>query len=291
MSFLASRAMLAHVKISLWSARALDRKVTDEVNQSHGARADAGRYNKSLIDPAALAPIVTAQGAVRAYHYANTLPWEDDGARLLPSALFDAYSTRVRQFGEEFDAAVATFLDAYPAHVEAARVRLNGMFRAEDYPSAGDIAKRFAFRRTIGAVPSPEDFRVALGDAQSALIRAEIEERAAEALRAAMADVNARVTDAVGKMAEKLRAYNPGSKGERAEGIFRDSLVENVRDLAAILPGLNITSDPILAKVAARMSAELVQHDAAELRESATLRETIAASAESILSDVSEFLA
>ena len=36
------KAMLAGVKISMWSARKLDRKVTDETNRAHNANADAG---------------------------------------------------------------------------------------------------------------------------------------------------------------------------------------------------------------------------------------------------------
>ena len=43
---LASRAMLMSLKISQWSARRLDREITDEVNSSHGAAADAGRHKQ-----------------------------------------------------------------------------------------------------------------------------------------------------------------------------------------------------------------------------------------------------
>jgi hypothetical protein len=91
-------------------------------------------------------------------------------------------------------------------------------------------------------------------------------------------------------MAEKLKAFKPAQGGDRAEGIFRDSLVENVRELVAVLPSLNITGDPTLAAVAARMEA-LCRDDADELRDNAAARASVAAEADAILADVGQFLA
>ncbi|CAM5998721.1 unnamed protein product [Sphagnum balticum] len=45
---LITRAMLASLRISSWSARKYDKRVTEETNRSHGADSDAGRYNKML---------------------------------------------------------------------------------------------------------------------------------------------------------------------------------------------------------------------------------------------------
>ena len=52
---LSRKAVLVSVNISQWTARKLDREVTDEVNASHGAQKDAGRYNKLLLEKEALA--------------------------------------------------------------------------------------------------------------------------------------------------------------------------------------------------------------------------------------------
>jgi hypothetical protein len=47
---LSRKATLVSVNVSQWTARRLDRKVTDEVNRQHNAAKDAGRYNKLLIE-------------------------------------------------------------------------------------------------------------------------------------------------------------------------------------------------------------------------------------------------
>jgi hypothetical protein len=291
MSVLSEKAMLSHVRVSAWSARRIDRKVTDEVNESHGAANDAGRYNKLLINSEALKPIQSAISSARTFHYSRTLPWQDDGARLLPAAAYLDYTARLRAIRADFEKAVDDFINGYEKHVEDAKQRLGNLFKPEDYPGAAEIRRRFGFDTIINPVPSGEDFRVALGDAQAALIKAEIEERAQEQLQEAIRDVYRRVSEVCERMVEKLRNYVPGNDNLKAQGIFRDSLVENVRDLALVLPMLNITSDPKLSEIAERMRRELTRHDADALRENEDLRESVADAAASILADVSDFLA
>src|SRR3546814_6721692 len=76
MSVLSQKAMLSHVRLSAWSARRIDRKATEEINEKNNAANDAGRYNKLLVDSKALAGIQSAISAARAFHYSRTLPWQ-----------------------------------------------------------------------------------------------------------------------------------------------------------------------------------------------------------------------
>ena len=82
---LSTRAMLSGLTIRQWTARKLDKRVTAEVAATHGTDSHVGRYNKSLVAKESLAAIVAAANAARALHYARTLPWLDDGARILPA--------------------------------------------------------------------------------------------------------------------------------------------------------------------------------------------------------------
>jgi len=288
---LSSKAMLAAVRIKQWSGRKLDRQVTDEVNRQHGAAADAGRYNKALISRDALAEILTIAGRARKEHYARTLPWHDDGNRILSAAGYLDYANVMRGLRGEFEAAVAGFAAGYADFVDEARIRLNGMFRAEDYPAPDDIAARFGFEHVLQPLPAAGDFRVTVSDADAAKIRADIEARTNAAVEAAVRDVFQRIGETVGHMAEKLAEYKPAEDGNRATGIFRDSLVENVRDLAELLPSLNVTESPELARIAERMKAELCGHDAAELRDNESARQDVAAKAAAIAEHVSTFMA
>lgn len=291
MTNLSNRAMLASLHVRQWTARKLDKRVTAEVNAAHGAAADAGRYNKSLVSRDALAEIQQIANAARGTHYFHTAPWLDDGSRILSAQGHAEYASKMADHRRDFESAVAAFVAGYPDYVNAARARLNGMFRAEDYPTPDMIRDRFAFDIVLSPVPDSADFRVEIGESAVAAIRADIEKRAAEALQGAMRDAWQRIADALARMVERLNAYEPGGDGAKAQGVFRDSLVENVRELVAVLPSLNLTGDSKLADVTAKLQAELCGHDAAELRDSEPLRKSTADAAARILADVSAYLA
>ena len=288
---LSERTLLASLTIRAWSARKLDRKVTDEVNKGKGAAADAGRYNKALIAREGLEKIQKLADAARGKHYDMTLPWLDDGSRILNVTAFDEYTAFMRSRKEAYERAVADFVQAYPGYVEAARARLGEMFNAKDYPPAELIAPRFGFDFALMPVADSDDFRAAVGEEQAAIIKADIERRTQEAVAKAMRSAWERVAEKVGRMAERLSAYKPATKDNKAENIFRDSLVENVRDLAKLLPSLNITGDPAMSRIAERLQSDLCRFNAGDLRESDAARQMTAQKAAAILEDVNQFLA
>ena len=108
-----NRAMLARLCISQWTARKHDKSVSIEVEKAHAAH-DAGRYNKLLVNKTLLDPISKLAGAVRTYHYSQTLPWNDGGDRLLPSSLFMGYTAEIRKYKSEYQALVRSLVAAYP---------------------------------------------------------------------------------------------------------------------------------------------------------------------------------
>jgi hypothetical protein len=292
MNMLATRAMLASVRISVWTARKVDKKVTAETNAANYAAADAGRYNKALLAKDALASVTAAASAARLAHYSVTLPWMDDGARILPAAAFDKYTADLRAIRFQFETAVAEFVSNYANYVADARRRLGDMYNPDEYPEPAHIEAKFKFETRILPMPDATDFRVDLGDSVAAQIRADIARDTHLALETAQRDVWNRIAGVVGHMVEKLAEYKPATrKGDKVTGIFRDSLVENVRELVAILPALNLTADPYLSEITARLARELCAHDADTLRDSDGIRAETAERAAAILADVSDFLA
>jgi hypothetical protein len=92
-------------------------------------------------------------------------------------------------------------------------------------------------------------------------------------------------------MAEKLGAYNKsGKRGEKSEGVFRDSLVGNVRELAELLPAFNFNGDPAFDKLVKRIQNELCAEEPKTLREHDDVRESVKKSADDILKDVEDLL-
>ena len=85
-------AMLVSLNISQWRAYKSDKKITAEVAVTHNSDASMGKYRKSLLAREALAAIQKIAGAARDSHYTLTLPWADEGRRILSNAGYWKYN-------------------------------------------------------------------------------------------------------------------------------------------------------------------------------------------------------
>lgn len=233
------KAMLMTLSISQWTARKHDKHASSEIEKNHGAK-NAGRFNKLLVDADALKPIASAANALRDYHNKNTLPWTDDGRRLLPSKLFMQYTQDMRQLKDAFNTRVREFVDGYPALVQAARQRLGTLYDPRDYPDVSKITSKFYVSIDPEPVPSANDFRVDVGEIEMARVRHELEQAVRSRQEKAVHDLFARIRDVVGTMHERLSDH---------KAVFRDSLVDNVKNLHGLIPALNLTDDPLLIQL------------------------------------------
>lgn len=286
---LAEKAVLANLSFSRWGGYAYDRKATDEVHQSNNAAADAGNYNKRLLPKGATSKIDSVVNAAREYHKSHTSPWLDDGRRILPSTFYMEYAKRMKEFKQEFEDACADFFKEYPGYVKTAQKRLGKMFREDEFPAIAEIKAHYSFSLDILPFPDSADFRVELDGIDE--IKREMQARMKEVYEGAMRDVAERITTLVGRMSERLKGYKPGKPGKRAEGTFKDSLVDNIKELADVLPHLNMAGDPKLAKIIERINKELCQTDAETLREDDKLRKKVATSADQVLTAIADFIA
>jgi hypothetical protein len=286
---LSRKATLVAVKIGGWSARKLDREITAETNARHNASADAGRYNKLLINTERLAKLTSLASQARTLHYSLTSPWADEGARVLPNAFYSKFTDEFRILKREFSAAADEFARDYPAFVQERKAQLNGAFKESDYPSASEIRGKFRLEIAVLPFPDAADFRSDLDDDTVADIRAEIEATSGAVLQDSLKDAAERIIKKVGHMAAKLKEYKTGKPGERK--FFADSLVENVRELAAMLPAFNLADDAALTAITERIEKELCAEDAQALRDNDSARESVAKSADDIVAEVSKFLA
>lgn len=287
---LSGRAMLANLTIGIPSGRKIDKNASADTCAANQASNDAGRFWKDILPKECLADIKRLAGEARTYHYKRTVPWLDNGPRLLSAMAYTDYSDAMRQFKETFlDSYKPAFLASLPNWLDLARRKLGNLYNPGDYPSSDSLEKAFEFTVRVFPVPDSDDFRVSLSEAQTNQIRRDIEEAHNQAINAAMADVWNRIGEHCRAMTDKLKAYNP--EGGKQGGVFRDSLVGNMRELVDLLPSLNVTGDSSLNVMANRMRNELCAIDATELRMDESARKRVAESADSILNDVSVFMA
>jgi len=217
------RAMLAAVHISIWTAIKHDRKVSREVAEQHGAYAGAGRYNKQLLREAErLESLRSLSGQIRQYFYKITLPWSDEGYRLLPAHFYFELTTKMREFEQAFAQQVEDFLAVYPSYIEQVRPELNGLFREEDYPSTDKLRNKFGVKLEVLPIPSGNDFRVTLSEEEQARVAREIDENVRQSLQKGTADLWVRLKGVVAHMVGRLN---------EPESRFHASLVTNICEL------------------------------------------------------------
>ena len=117
---IASSAMLVELNISTWTARKLDKKVSAEVDLAKGTKTSAVNVNKNLLAGTGFLDTITKYAAnARAWHISQTLPWSDNGLRLLPITNFITYKEQLNTLESNFNALVEKFLVAYPNLISA----------------------------------------------------------------------------------------------------------------------------------------------------------------------------
>src|SRR6476660_2939846 len=125
---LTERALLVSLQIHEWGAQRFDRFVSDQVARDHGAEPTAaGRYTKFLIPKEFLAPIRTVRNEARALHRELTLPWLDDGFRILPVSLHLQYTEKFQRLRTRFETAVTEFIAAYGRAKSSAKTTLGAL--------------------------------------------------------------------------------------------------------------------------------------------------------------------
>jgi hypothetical protein len=283
---LSERTVLASLHIGSWSGSSHDREVTEEVSEMHRADSkDSGRFTKQLISKKFLKEVNTAISLARRTHRLLTLPWDDDN-RILATVVFTGYTEQMRLKRHGVEASAIRFRDNFPSYIHEAKTRLGSMFAAEDYPDAETVFKRFYVDVEIKPVPEAGDFRAELSDESTKAIVKDIERRTDERLQQAVNDVFQRVEIVTAKMVDRLRAYDP----VKGENDFRDTLVYNVKDVADLLPSLNITNDPRLVTLQQRLLDDLVEHTPETLKDNERIRNKTADKAEQILKKVRSYI-
>ena len=256
-------AMLVGLRIAAWSGRLYDRQASTHVAVHHEASTAAGRYNKCLLPRTAFAALSSTVSAARTAHYAQSLPWDDQGSRLLPVANYEQYTELMDGLRERMVRERARFIEDYEDNIDKARVDLGKLFRIEDYPSKEDLHGRFGLRYRIVPVPDADHFMAKLASDDTDRVKRDIESQIEERLHDAVGDLYRRLGEAVERVSDRLCEDDQGKPL-----VFRDSMIGNIRDLVDIVPRLNIFGDETLAQLCSQVKDRIASVEPNALRPS-----------------------
>lgn len=307
---LSNRSMTVRLSTHQWTAQKQDRKIAAEVAKAKKTEESRHKHTRVLLADQALKDINNAIGAAERFHLMHSSPWDDGGVRIISNRRYSAYMDGIAALQRAVEEAVAKFTAVYPQLVAHERAN-NPFFVESDYPPVSEIKGRFGIEVVHGYVAAKGDFRaVGISAADNARIQQEIEDRTNDRLKGVVADIWKRVHEAVNHVSERLKAYDEReerlaeaqeqanrrrgkNKGKRTgadkrTGIFHDTLIDNVKELIAVIPDLDLTDDPEVSAIRTKMLNQLCVHDADALRKSGPLRQRVTENADKLLVDINK---
>lgn len=266
-------AVKVRLKFTAFGNSRTDDALTNETVENHNLGKGAGKWTKNKLAPETFKGIKKLRGIIRQEYYRMTLPWEE-GERLLTLAVKPKFDQAMVDLQKADAEEIAEMIAAYPAAVEASREMHNGTWKAEDYPSEADLAASFSMEVQTEPIPRSDHFLGTLTGEALQAAQADMEARNERRVQEAVADTWRRLIEPLKHMADKLAS---------PEAVFRDTLVENVSDIVALIPALNLTGSSQLSSAAAEVQTILAGVSANALRENPIVRKATAEAAAAVL--------
>ncbi len=280
---LSSKAMLVSLTIRAWGGSKLDKSETDRVSRDNGTSKDAVKVTKDLVGDK-LDDLRRSERAIRAVHRNYTLPWADDSTRLLPTAVWQEYQSEMTALVEKHrEEVIPEFVRRYRDEViPSARQRLGALFREDDFPV--EIEDKFSVVTRFLPVPEAGDVRVGLSKDEVAALQQEVQEATREAYEAAAKELVDRATKPLERLAEALTQYEPGRSR------LSKSLLENVGEIAALMPALDVSGNPVITDLAEQIGSLVSGLSTDRLAINGRARARVAAEAKSLTDKLASIL-
>lgn len=257
---ISNKALLVSLSISQWGAKRIDKRATSTVEMTHGTQYRVGNYTKKLLPRAKeLDEVQRLSGAMRVFFYKQTLPWANEGIRILKSTNYMDFTAAFRSKNAELSNAIDDLVRRYPELKKLSKVELGDLWEESEYPSPETLRKSFSCEIHFMPVPDVDDFRVEITDSEKKAFLESMQTVESEALKECWTRLNEVVSKAVDKLSDP-------------SAVFRDSLIENIQELCQLLPKLNVTDDSTLEGTRLALEKAVASINPAVCRENNTAR-------------------
>lgn len=276
---LSSSAMLVTLSISLWTARKLDKKVSNDVDISNSTQTKAGNYHKNLLaGDESLANIQKLAGLIRTYHMTQTSPWNDNGERLLTTAQFFIYKAEMARLEQQYWDLVQEFVAGYGTRISAAAFQLGSLFDRGEYPDVEQVTDKFGFVVRYTPIPTSGDWRIDIGNEGLNDLKDQYDMMYDANIEKVNADAWDRLHSILTQLSFGLRTDEDGKKGK-----IYASVLDNAKDLCGLLTSFNIKGDTQLEAMRLKLEDNLTGLDAKDITSSDYVRVTLKREVDSIL--------
>jgi hypothetical protein len=257
---ISDNAILVSTSFKVLGIHKKDEVATDHVN-SH-FQSSSAKCSKALLNGRHLKGIKAVRTAVCDFIGKNTLPWSEDGKRLLPAANFDKFQSKMEDFKHQWRVEIEDFVRRWDDMLYEAATMSGQLFDKSAYPDKSEVTGKFKFSVNFSKVPSANDFRVDLiSESAAAEIRKSISDQVGQEVMSGKRDILERITKNMRHLAEVLTDPNKQ---------FRKSALTNASEMAELLKTLNVTNDTNIDSLASDAMDLLEKFNADELIDKGT---------------------
>ena len=197
----------------------------------------------------------TLAGEMYSYHVKATLPFGDDGSRLLPNQAYFDYTSKMGNYISRLDNLKGLIVTNWGAMVQTdINARNSRLINANkpasasinDYPTLQQIEARLYINWYPEPVATSNDFRFEVPDE----MKKQLDDQISMMVEDAGRDLYVRMLKPVSAFVDKLAKFT-GEKGQR----WHDSFVDNLNALTKDLPKLNINDDPMVTSLLSQIDS------------------------------------
>lgn len=285
--------ILATIRFRALGLNRTDRQASNDVTTQAGAVTGAARVVVSRLPGADEhhRAITKTQVSAKAALLRYSMPYgNDDGWRLLPNVNWNKLLPELSECKNAFDAALNAFLADLP-NVRARALANKGTLNVE-IPTEDELRNAYGMETEFRPVNNGR-FR-GLPEAVAQKLEAHAKAKLSAAVQAATQDTLERFVQPLDYFIERMVKYDEReaalARGQDVgkTGIFRDSVVENVKELVDVVASFNVMGDERLAALSHRLQPLLVKPDA--LRDDVQVRHGAEKAAREVLADLKEWL-
>lgn len=217
----------------------------------------------------AFAKLTALKGDITNYWKLVTLPYTEDGIRLIDKGQIQTFTDAMNLYKDSFDEAVAKLEESLDELKAEAAKRLGSLYNETNYPKS--VKEHFDFGWSFPAIDPPEY----LATLAPHVYKAEQEKMQARLQEAVTLAENAFLTEFQDLVAALHDRLTPGEGGEKK--IFRDSAIGNLGEFFDRFKKLNLGSNDELDKIITEAESLVKGLTPKDLRDSKQLRDDIAA--------------
>jgi len=269
---IAHAAVLVRFRATSWAARLKDKQATRNAEIASNASRGAANLTKNLlVDCDELRAIRLYISTVRDIHRSMSMPWGDDGERLVPTAQYPKYLSKMTEYQDEFHILVDNFMAVYDWKIIDTQVKLGAMFNRDEYPSTIDVRAKFSFQLSYDMLAdggNTGDWRLDLPHEQMSELRNSARDGYFNNIKGAMDSVWHRTHETLTTLVRQLDVNEEG-KGNK----LYDSVFDRAVELVAMMGTCNVTGDSQMEAMRRKLEDTLHGLNLDQIKNSPSLRE------------------